>query len=90
MHFGAPEGSAVTIKNRAKPSNTEEIPAQYVPGFERVIYERLIPMAFNVPVSPGFNMKDGQTVTVRRFRWSLLHVVLRFPLSSWWGRLALC
>ncbi|KDQ14828.1 hypothetical protein BOTBODRAFT_32183 [Botryobasidium botryosum FD-172 SS1] len=35
-----------------------------VPGFERLIYERLIPLAFDVPASPNFNIKDGQTLSV--------------------------
>lgn len=35
-----------------------------LPGFERFIYERLIPMAFRVPSLPNFNMKDGQIAVV--------------------------
>ena len=35
-----------------------------LPGFERFIYERLIPTAFRVPSLPNFNLKDGQMTVV--------------------------
>jgi exportin-T len=35
-----------------------------LPGFDRFIYERIIPLAFRVPSAPGFNLKDGQVVVV--------------------------
>lgn len=35
-----------------------------LPGFERFIYERLIPTAFRVPSMPNFNLKDGQITVV--------------------------
>jgi len=63
-HFGAPEGSTIVIKNPQKNGNKDEMPTHYVPGFERVIYDRLIPLAFSLPTAPGFNVKDGQTVQV--------------------------
>jgi hypothetical protein len=37
---------------------------QGLPGFERFIYERLIPTAFRVPSLPNFNPKDGQMMVV--------------------------
>jgi len=37
---------------------------QGLPGFERFIYERLIPTAFLVPALPNFNVKDGQLTVV--------------------------
>lgn len=36
-----------------------------LPGFEHFIYERILPLAFRVPASPGFNVKDGQVLVVR-------------------------
>jgi exportin-T len=35
-----------------------------LPGFGRFIYERIVPLAFRVPSSPDFNLKDGQTIVV--------------------------
>ena len=35
-----------------------------IPGFERFVYERLIPAAFSVLASPQFNIKDGQMLVV--------------------------
>ena len=36
-----------------------------LPGFERFIYEHLVPMVFAVPLQSSFNIKDGQTIVVR-------------------------
>lgn len=38
-----------------------------LPGFERLIYDRLIPLAFQVPSSQTFNLRDGQILVVRSF-----------------------
>jgi len=38
--------------------------SQGLPGFERFVYERLIPAAFGVLSSPQFNIKDGQMLVV--------------------------
>lgn len=35
-----------------------------LPGFERFMYEQLIPAAFKVPSAPEFNVKDGQMMVV--------------------------
>lgn len=35
-----------------------------IPGFERFIYERLVPTAFSVLFKPDYNIKDGQMFTV--------------------------
>ena len=37
---------------------------QVLPGFERFIYERVVPTAFAVLSLPQFNIKDGQIVVV--------------------------
>lgn len=46
-------------------SNGHHGQSQDLPGFERFIYERLIPTAFLVPAQPNFNPKDGQMIVVR-------------------------
>jgi exportin-T len=48
------------------PSNgtSEETRSEGLPGFERFIYERLVPTAFRVPSLPELNLKDGQVVVV--------------------------
>lgn len=38
-----------------------------LPGFERFIYERLIPIAFRVPSLPNFNLKDAQMTVVSNY-----------------------
>ncbi|KAK7050996.1 pre-tRNA nuclear export protein [Paramarasmius palmivorus] len=35
-----------------------------IPGFERYVYERLVPAAFSVPAVPNLNLKDGQVTVV--------------------------
>jgi len=45
-------------------SNGQHGVNQGLPGFERFIYERLIPTAFRVPSLPNFNPKDGQMMVV--------------------------
>ncbi|CAE6425668.1 unnamed protein product [Rhizoctonia solani] len=34
-----------------------------VPGYQTFIYERLVPLAFGIPASPSFNIKDGQSLS---------------------------
>ena len=45
-----------------------------LPGFERFIYERLIPATFRVLSLPDFSVKDGQLMTVIRTVKSLMKV----------------
>lgn len=60
----------VTIWGRPLPGSPDAAPNgdhkgnQGLPGFERFIYERLIPTAFRVPSLPNFNPKDGQMMVV--------------------------
>jgi exportin-T len=42
-----------------------------LPGFERYIYEHLLPVSFKVPAAPQFNIKDGQMLVVRLFSSAL-------------------
>jgi len=52
---------------------TEGGEGEPLPGFERFIYERLVPMAFQIPSSPNFNIKDGQVLVVRCYYNILSH-----------------
>jgi len=53
----APDSSVVS-------TNGQRGTNQSLPGFDRFIYERLIPTAFRVPSLPNFNPKDGQMIVV--------------------------
>jgi exportin-T len=46
--------------------NASSAPIQLdvVPGYQTFIYERLVPLVFNIPASPSFNIKDGQSLSV--------------------------
>ena len=46
------------------PGENGQQASEGLPGFERFIYERLIPTAFRVPSLPNFNLKDGQITVV--------------------------
>ncbi|KAI6099576.1 hypothetical protein F5141DRAFT_963807, partial [Pisolithus sp. B1] len=46
-----------------------------LPGFERFVYERLVPTAFAVLSSPQFNPKDGQMLMVMLEIANFLQVV---------------
>lgn len=46
-------------------ANGEVVPSpQGVPGFERFIYEGVVPTAFAVLSLPELNVKDGQVIVV--------------------------
>lgn len=47
-----------------EPPMTNGRASRVLPGFERFVYERLIPSAFSVLSSPRFNVKDGQMLVV--------------------------
>ncbi|KAG6820945.1 hypothetical protein H0H93_009181 [Arthromyces matolae] len=52
-----------------------------LPGFDRFIYERLIPTIFRIPSAPEFNTKDGQMMVVLHESANLLQsiCVIRGP-----------
>lgn len=58
-HFGRSPEQEPVVNARGETVSTITIP-----GYETLIYERLIPMAFDVPSLPSFNLKDGQTLNV--------------------------
>lgn len=58
-HFGRAPNQEPIVSSRGETLETITIP-----GYETLIYERLIPMAFEVPSLPNF-LKDGQSVNVR-------------------------
>ena len=42
-------------------------PGRPLPGFERILYESIPPVCFEVPLRPSFNVADGQTFIVNVF-----------------------
>jgi exportin-T len=47
-------------------ANGEAVPGPLgVPGFERFVYEGIVPTAFAVLSLPDLNVKDGQVIVVR-------------------------
>ncbi|KAF8183925.1 armadillo-type protein [Pholiota molesta] len=82
----ASEKAAVTFLSRCVTvwgQTTTGAPAQNgaatesLPGFERFIYERLIPTAFRVPSMPNFNLKDGQITVVLQEIANLLQTICK-------------
>ncbi|KAH9949908.1 ARM repeat-containing protein [Amylocystis lapponica] len=67
-------GRCVIVWAQPLPDGNSQVDSQGLPGFERFIYERLIPTAFAVFSSPQFNLKDGQMVVV-------LHEICNFLQS---------
>ncbi|KAF9066649.1 armadillo-type protein [Rhodocollybia butyracea] len=58
-------------------SNHNPLNDMGLPGFERYIYERLVPTAFAVPSLPNLNPRDGQTITVLHEIASFLQTVYK-------------
>lgn len=56
-------------------SNHNPLNEMGLPGFERYIYERLVPTAFGVPSLPNLNLRDGQ-VTVVCLRQFYIYMLL--------------
>lgn len=48
----------------SEPNGNALAESHSLPGFERFVYERLIPTAFGVLSSPQFNIKDPQMLVV--------------------------
>lgn len=57
------------VSTWGQPSNNGQAAQESLPGFERFIYERLVPTAFRVPSLPDFNIKDGQMMVVSVSLW---------------------
>ena len=65
-----PAGQRSALQFLARCVNAWAVPStdstpQELPGFERFVYERLIPATFRVLSLPEFNTKDGQVMMVR-------------------------
>ncbi|OBZ72293.1 Exportin-T [Grifola frondosa] len=67
-------GRCVNVWGQSTTNGNSPIP-QGLPGFERFIYERLIPAAFSVFSSPRFNIKDGQMLVVLHEICNFLQIV---------------
>ncbi|KAF9468102.1 armadillo-type protein [Collybia nuda] len=73
---------AFTFLNRCvstwgQPSNDGQTAQDGLPGFERFIYEQLVPTAFRVPSLPEFNLKDGQMMVVLHEIANLLQTIVQ-------------
>jgi exportin-T len=52
-------------------TNGEIVPGSHgVPGFERFVYDNVVPTAFAVLSLPDLNIKDGQVIVVSVTRFS--------------------
>jgi exportin-T len=56
--WGQPESTFTTVNGNGSTDS------HGLAGFERFIYEQLVPSAFRVPSLPQFNIKDGQMLVV--------------------------
>jgi hypothetical protein len=64
-------------------TNGDVVPgSQGVPGFERFIYDNVVPTAFAVLSRPELNIKDGQVLVVRLIRSFLLRFLTPYFRSS--------
>lgn len=66
----------------AEPNGNAMAQPRGVPGFERFVYERLVPAAFGVLSSPQFNLKDGQMLVVRVKYVHVLSLAITYLITS--------
>jgi exportin-T len=72
-HFGRTETQAdLAAKERAGSGKPVDDANHSIPGYEMFVYDRLIPLVFELPNRPGFNLKDAQTLQVRVLLYSAL------------------
>ncbi|KAI0955836.1 pre-tRNA nuclear export protein [Taiwanofungus camphoratus] len=57
-------GRCVIVWAQPVANRNSETSSQGLPGFDRFLYERLVPTAFAILSSPQFNIKDGQMLVV--------------------------
>ncbi|KAF7971065.1 hypothetical protein HWV62_22119 [Athelia sp. TMB] len=62
--------------DQSMPNGSATTQSPGLPGFERFVYERLVPAAFGVLSAPGFNLKDPQILAVATEIGSFLHTVM--------------
>ena len=72
----------VTTWGQLPTSKDGQTESHSLPGFDRFIYERLVPTAFRVLSLPAFNPKDGQMMVVstvpKCYQRFLGHISCRF------------
>ncbi|TEB33368.1 KapM protein [Coprinellus micaceus] len=69
-------GQPVSPPNSAS-INGQQAESTGLPGFDRFIYERIVPTAFTVPSSPNFKLTDGQNIVVLGEIANLLQAVVK-------------
>ncbi|KAI0033548.1 ARM repeat-containing protein [Vararia minispora EC-137] len=57
--------------------NGDMAPSQGLPGYERFIYDNVVPLVFRVLASPEFNIKDGQVLVILQEIANLLQAIGR-------------
>lgn len=57
-------GRCVSVWGQSVSNGTGDTQSPGLPGFERFVYERLVPAAFGVLSAPQFNLKDPQMLAV--------------------------
>ncbi|EJD06563.1 ARM repeat-containing protein [Fomitiporia mediterranea MF3/22] len=71
-------GRCVSVWGQLHPVNGDAAQAsQTLPGFEAFIYDRLVPLAIRVPLSPAFNIKDGQMLVVSHEIANFLQIIAK-------------
>jgi hypothetical protein len=91
-HFGRSEAQAeLAAKERAESGKQLQDEANHsIPGYEMFLYDRLIPLAFELPNRQGFNLKDAQTLQVSVLNYTMMLLIFYFPKLRYLGRLAHC
>ncbi|KAJ3496967.1 hypothetical protein NMY22_g19748 [Coprinellus aureogranulatus] len=69
-------GQPVSPPNSAS-VNGQQTETTGLPGFDRFIYERIVPTAFSVPSLPNFKLTDGQNIVVLGEVAALLQTVVK-------------
>ena len=69
-------GTSAPTNHHATPR--EERAAQALPGYETFIYQRLLPLCFEVPANPKFNVRGGQAVSGESVRLRMRLTGIRY------------
>ena len=85
-HFGRSQAQAdLVAKERAQSGKPADDADHSIPGYELFVYDRLIPLAFELPNRQGFNLKDAQTLQVNVLSHVALFLSLTRQNQGAWG-----